>query len=111
MDPMPSSEGPKRKRVDDGEPGGPSPRRPEGPYDTMETSRNLPEAMDVEVPSTAKAFDDGAEVECSGPKAEGTCSGLRVVAMDSEAVAPEPTSTGLDSEGYKPAKEILGGSS
>ncbi|KAG8065185.1 hypothetical protein GUJ93_ZPchr0004g39577 [Zizania palustris] len=75
----------------------------------MEPSGNLPEAMDVEVPSTVEALDDSAGVERSGTEAEATGSGTRAVATESEAMAPELTSASLDSEGLQARKRDFGG--
>ncbi|KAG8089083.1 hypothetical protein GUJ93_ZPchr0011g27849 [Zizania palustris] len=65
--------------------------------------------MDVEVPSTTEALDDGMEVERSEPKVEAAGSEPRAVATDAEAVHLELTPTGLDSEGLQARKRDFGG--
>ncbi|KAG8083209.1 hypothetical protein GUJ93_ZPchr0015g6792 [Zizania palustris] len=83
----------------------------------MEPSGDFSEATDAEVPLAAEAPNavgqlpsspalgggpivvSGVEVKRSGHKAVTACSELRAVTMDSEAVAPQSTSTGSESEG------------
>ncbi|KAG8081836.1 hypothetical protein GUJ93_ZPchr0014g47357 [Zizania palustris] len=65
--------------------------------------------MDVKVPSTAEALDGGMGVERSEPEEEAAGSELRVMATDAEAVAFEPTSAGLDSEGLQLHERDFGG--
>ncbi|KAG8069552.1 hypothetical protein GUJ93_ZPchr0006g41316 [Zizania palustris] len=108
-DPVPSSEGLKRNRVEDGEPGSPSPRRSEGPSEITGALGNLQEAMEVEAPSHTEVLGSSAKVERSEDEAEAMGSEPRVTPSEVEAVVPELASTSFGLEGSQACEIDFGG--